>query len=61
MIFALKFFYTVTIRWAYPDSVKERERHLRRKFRNSVPKQTLDKLENALSSFSLFGEVLGLR
>ena len=42
---------------AYPDSVKERERHLRRKFRSSVPRQTLDKLENALSSFSLFGEV----
>lgn len=41
---------------AFPKSSDERERQLRRKFRNTAPPFVLTKLDNAQSTLSMFGE-----
>jgi hypothetical protein len=41
---------------AFPDSVTERERQLRKKFRQTVPSSFIAKLDNALSALAMFGE-----
>lgn len=43
-------------RKAFPDSQSECERHLQRKFRQTVPASVIDKLDNAQSALSIFGE-----